>query len=111
MKKLIAIGVLSAFVFVMANCSPKVAKQVTTGPVPTAIDIKNNFSAEQLDQGKMIWQNSCNRCHKLFAPESRTPESWNNVLKVMITKANLNKEDATLVRAYLIANSGAAKTE
>lgn len=109
MKKLIVTTVLGAFVIVMANCSPKVAQQVTAGPVPTAAQMQTQFTADQLDQGKMIWQNNCNKCHKLFAPESRTPEGWNNILKKMITKARLNTEDATLVRAYLIANSGQPK--
>lgn len=109
MKKLIVTGVLGAFIFVMANCSPKVAQQVTAGPVPTAAQMQTQFTADQLDQGKMIWQSHCNKCHKLFAPASRTPESWNHILSKMITKARLNKDDATLVRAYLIANSGQPK--
>jgi hypothetical protein len=105
MKKIIATLTLSAFVVIMVNCSPKVGKAVTAGPVPSSADVKAQYSTTQLDQGKMIWQDHCNKCHKLFEPGSRSPEKWNSVLKIMIPRARLNMADAQLVRAYLIANA------
>jgi len=105
MKKAVTTLILSSFVLFMVNCSPKVGVEVTKGPVPTAEQIRSEFSASQLEQGKMIWQSNCNKCHKLFEPGSRTPEKWNSILMRMIPKAKLNLNDAKLVRAYLIANS------
>lgn len=111
MKKIIVTSALGAFVIFMANCSPKVAESVTAGPVPTSAEVKAQYSATQLDQGKMVWQNNCNKCHKLFAPESRDPEHWNKILKRMIPRAKLNASDAQLVRAYLIANAGSPEAQ
>lgn len=106
MKKLIVTAVLGTFVIGMINCSPKVAESVTAGPVPTSAEVKAQYSADQLDHGKTIWQSNCNKCHKLFEPESRDPEHWNKILKRMIPRAKLSASDAQLVRAYLIANAG-----
>ena len=108
MKKLLSIVLLSSFILLMTQCASKTSKAITAGPVPTSEQIKKEYTAVQLEQGKTIWQNSCNKCHKLFDPGSRTPDKWNNVLKRMIPRAKLNMEDGKLVRAYLIAN---AKTE
>jgi len=105
MKKIGSIVALGVFVVFMANCSPKSAKTIATEPVPTAEQMKAKYSEEQLAQGKTIWQNSCNRCHKLFEASSRTHEKWDRVLKRMIPKAKLTAEDGALVRAYLIAHS------
>jgi len=108
MKKLLVTLTLSTLVIIMVNCSPKVGKAVTAGPVPTSAEVQAQYSTTQLDQGKMIWQTHCNKCHKLFEPGSRTPEKWNSVLRIMIPRAKLNMADAQLVRAYLIANAKAA---
>lgn len=108
MKKIMTTFALGTFIIVMVNCSPKASKSVTTAPAPTAEQMKANYSETQLAQGKTIWESNCNRCHKLFAPESRDNDKWDRVLKRMIPKAKLSPEDGALVKAYLIAHS---KTE
>lgn len=105
MKKTTTILTLGIIVLFMIHCSPKIGQEVTKGPIPSAEQIKADFTVAQLDQGKMIWQSSCIKCHKLHEPESRTPEQWNRVLKRMIPKAKLNLNDAQLVRAHLIMHA------
>ena len=105
MKKILTTVLLSAFVMLMVNCSPKVGEAVTKGPVPTIAEIKLAYSPDELEQGQMIWQRSCDKCHKLYGADSRTPEKWNSILRKMIPMAKLNMHDARLVRAYLIANA------
>ncbi len=105
MKKIFGVIAIGTFVFSMVNCSPKPAKSIAAEPVPTPEQMKANYTEEQLAQGKTIWQNNCNRCHKLFEPNSRGHEKWDRVLKRMIPKAKLSPEDGALVRAYLIANA------
>ena len=105
MKKILTTLALSAFVMLMVNCSPKVGNVVTGGPVPTKAEIKIAYSPDELEQGQMIWQRSCDKCHKLYGADSRTPEKWNSILRKMIPKAKLNLHDAKLVHAYLIANA------
>lgn len=91
----------------MVNCSPKVAKKVTGEPIPTAAEIAAMYSEDQLEIGKNILHDDCAKCHKVFDPNSRTPEQWNAILRRMIPKARLNEADARLVRAYLIKHAKA----
>jgi uncharacterized membrane protein len=108
MKKILTVTTVGFFALSMSYCTPKVAKGVADEAVPTPEQMKAQFTTAQLDEGKMIWQSNCNKCHKLFDPGSRTPEKWNRVLNRMIPKAKLTPDQGKLVRAYLIAH---AKTE
>lgn len=108
MKKLLSIATLGIFALTMSYCTPKAAKEIADEPIPTPDQMKAQYSVAQLYEGKMIWQDNCQRCHKLFEPDTRTPEKWNKVLARMIPKAKLSPEQGKLVKAYLIAN---AKTE
>ncbi len=105
MKKIIVTCSLSLFVLVMVQCSPKASKAIAEAPLATSEQMKAQFSVAQLEEGKVIWQNNCNKCHKLFAPESRDNEKWHKVLRRMIPRAKLSDEEGKLVRAYLIAYS------
>lgn len=109
MKKILSIFLLGCFVLIMSRCATKTSKAITAGPVPTPEQMMTEYTVAQLDKGKSIWENNCNKCHKLFEPESRIPEKWNNVLKRMIPRAKLDMEEGKLVRAYLIANARAEK--
>lgn len=106
MTKLYISTLLIAVILLLAQCSPKIAKMVTSGPVPTSEEIKASFTSTQLDEGKTVWESSCKRCHKLFPAESHNPEEWNRILRRMIPRARLELEEARLVHAYLIAHAG-----
>ncbi|PSK89047.1 cytochrome C [Taibaiella chishuiensis] len=108
MKKIAAIILYGAFATLMVHCSPKASKAISELPVESKEQIVAQYSPQQLESGKTIFMSSCNKCHKLKEPGSRTPEQWNKVLKRMIPKARLSDEDGKLVRAYLIANSKTA---
>jgi cytochrome c5 len=105
MKKTGILLLLAAVMLVMVNCSPKASKVISELPVESKEQIVAKYTSAQLESGKTIFLNSCNKCHKLKQPETRTPAQWNKVLKRMIPKAKLSDEDGQLVRAYLIANS------
>ncbi len=109
MKKILTICAIAASALILANCTPKVAASVADKePVPTKAQVQASFSEAQLAQGKLIYESSCARCHKLKPLDLHDPVGWNKTLKKMIPKAKLSYEDGKLVRAYLVANS---KTE
>lgn len=102
------ISIALAFITVsvlMVNCAPKASKVISALPVESKEQIVAQYTPDQLEAGKAIFLSSCDKCHKLKQPETRTPEKWNRVLKRMIPKAKLSDEDGKLVRAYLIAHS------
>ena len=95
------------FTLFLVNCATKVVGTTVADkePVPTKEYVLANFTEDQLAQAQTLYENNCAKCHNLKEPNSRTPEEWNNILKVMIPKAKLSYEDGRLVRAYLVANS------
>lgn len=109
MRKMLTLSALAGCIFVMVNCSPKAAKTVTAGTAPSAAESREmvlaRYSEAQLASGKALFTGNCAKCHKLKAPETRTPAEWEKVLKRMIPKAKLQAEEGELVRAYVMANS------
>jgi cytochrome c5 len=92
MKKLI-LGMIAASALTVVSCGPKSA--AVTGPKYT--------SSEQLAQGKSIFENSCNRCHKLPDPAKHDDQGWINTLSRMAPKAKLTDEQHQRVYDYLIS--------
>ncbi|MDQ1160285.1 cytochrome c5 [Chryseobacterium sp. SORGH_AS 447] len=92
MKKLM-LGMIAASATMMISCGPK--SVAVTGPKYT--------SSEQLAQGKSIFENSCNRCHKLPDPAKHDDQGWINTLSRMAPKAKLTDEQHQMVYDYLIS--------
>lgn len=92
MKKSIAIGLLGVVAFAV-SCGPK--SMAVTGP--------KFSSAEHLTQGKTVFENSCNRCHKLPDPAKHDDQGWIKTLSRMAPKAKLTDEQHQMVYDYLIS--------
>ncbi|MFA5574751.1 MAG: hypothetical protein WC994_06800 [Brumimicrobium sp.] len=105
MKKIILFSVYGTLLLLVTNCAPSIGKIVTSQPIPSKTEAKENFTAEQLSQGKELWESNCDRCHKLYDETKHDSVGWNKTLKRMINRAKLSEEQGTLIRAYLIANS------
>ena len=56
-------------------------------------------------RGKILFRNSCNRCHGLPAPEQFTGKIWDMYLASMFPRTGLSNEEAIHVTAYLKANA------
>jgi len=93
------------------------AKKATTSSAakpaePTAeqmmAEINSKYSEAQKEEGKTIWQANCQKCHKLFEPESRNVVKWDGILQRMTKKAKLSEEDAGKVRAYVMSHAKAS---
>lgn len=104
MKKLITLVFISGTVL-FTQCTPK--KTATSGMTDAqkVADVKKNFTDAQMQEGKTIWQGSCDKCHKLYEPESHSIDKWERVLPRMTKRAKLDDAQGAKVRAYLIANA------
>jgi len=93
MKKISVIILLAVF----AACSTKLY-------VPTDANVgkREPASLAELQQGHQLYLNNCGKCHKIFKPDSHTPEKWTKILEVMGPKAKLSKEQESLVYKYLV---------
>lgn len=94
MKKLIGTALLAA-IFI-TSCTPK-STATTTAPVAAT------STADQLAQGKTIFENACKRCHKLPNPDDFTSVEWVGIMNSMAPKAKLNDEQHQWVYDYIVS--------
>ena len=100
MKKLIIITLLILIVFA---CSRKTIASSETN-IPDR-EKKDRPNAEMVSQGKTVYNYRCGRSHSLKPVGKYTAAEWENILKVMTTKARLNETESTQVTTYVIANA------
>ncbi|REC48217.1 c-type cytochrome [Chryseobacterium pennipullorum] len=94
MKKLIAAALFTFILLV--SCTP----QASTAP---AIPGTAFSTAEQIAQGKTIFENSCGKCHKLPDPASHNPVQWVGIMNSMAPKAKLTDEQHQWVYDYIVS--------
>ena len=93
MKNLFAIAsMISIF---MVSCARSTA---VSGPKYT--------SSEKLAQGQNIFENSCNKCHKLPEVDKHDDAGWMNTMSKMAPRAKLTDDQHQMVYDYLISVNG-----
>ena len=63
-------------------------------------------SSAKIAEGKTIFENSCNKCHKLFEPSKHTDAEWIETLSRMAPRANLTADQHQMVYDYLRTANG-----
>ncbi|WHF50627.1 cytochrome C [Chryseobacterium gotjawalense] len=76
----------------MGSCSPKSA--VTGTKVMTV---------EYLAQGKVVFDNSCGKCHDLPNPTAHSAQNWVGIMNSMAPKAKLNDAQHQMVYDYIVS--------
>lgn len=94
MKKLIATASFTAIL--LTSCTPKASTPIA--PAGPALS-----TAEQLAQGKTIFENSCKRCHGLPDPTGYTSVQWVGIMNSMAPKAKLTDEQHQWVYDYVVS--------
>ncbi len=61
--------------------------------------------SESIAQGKVIFENSCGKCHDLPNPKSHTDAQWTGIINAMAPKAKLTDAQGTMVYDYVTANN------
>ena len=77
MKKVLLSAALLSGIVLLSQCSPKIPETFKTSastPEAKVAEVKKEYTAAEMEEGKTMWQSSCNNCHKLFPPESRDVE-------------------------------------
>lgn len=94
MKKFIAVASFSAVL--LASCTPKTSTPtIAAGPAVS--------TAEQLAQGKTIFENSCGKCHELPNPTAYNSVQWVGIMNSMAPKAKLTDEQHQWVYDYVVS--------
>lgn len=68
-----------------------------------AIAQEETLKAEKLAQGKVLFDNSCKKCHDLPVPTSFSSVQWVGIMNSMAPKAKLNEEQHQLVYDYIVS--------
>ncbi len=63
--------------------------------------------AARIGRGAELFSRTCQRCHNPRGPAERTDREWVIIMQHMRTRANLTREQANLVRDFLLASNDA----
>ncbi len=80
--------------FAAISCTPKAVPATEGTKVRTA---------DELAQGKTIYDNSCGKCHDLPEPTAFTSVQWVGIMNSMAPKAKLTDEQHQLVYDYVVS--------
>ena len=69
--------------------------------IPTPSDVSANATLDELNQGRTLYIDNCNRCHSLYTPESFSSSQWKSVMNQMAPKTRLTTSEVTLVTKYV----------
>lgn len=105
MKKIFTLLTLSGLILILAQCSPKIAKMVTSEPILSKSEIERLYSPEQLSHGQSLYANNCASCHELHKTNEYSQEAWNDILRQMLRYTGLDFDEAMTLRAYLLTNA------
>ena len=93
--------VVFAAILIFASCSSKLIT-LTQADADRAAKTNQNVTLISLQEGQKLYSTTCNQCHGLKAPQSRTKEKWMKVIPKMSYKAKINPEQENLITQYLL---------
>lgn len=108
MKKTFVVTGCFALMLILSECAEKkIASHNNETPAQEVAEMKSKYTAEQIAQGKIIYNNKCGECHDLHTPGEYTVHEWDDILPEMSHKAKLSSNDAGIVRSWVITNAKA----
>ena len=71
--------------------------------VPETKPVTNNMVmlTRELYESKILFENSCNKCHNLYAPNEFSKEQWPKILKSMQKNAELSDSQISGIQEYI----------
>ncbi len=96
----------SFLLFVIAYLGPAHPTPVSTDTGDTRA-LADTTLAARIGQGAELFSRTCQRCHNPRGPAERTDREWVIIMQHMQTRANLTREQARLVRDFLLASNDA----
>ena len=76
-------------------------------PHPTPADAERGLtqwpglSVALLEQGRSVYADRCSACHRLYPPESRSPEMWTRQVAKMAPRAHLRPDEQRLIEQFV----------
>ncbi|WP_457651424.1 c-type cytochrome [Rhodocaloribacter sp.] len=95
---------LILFVIAYLGLASRTDAPPETGYAPARAD---TTLAARIGLGAELFSRTCQRCHNPRGPAERTDREWVIIMQHMQTRANLTREQARLVRDFLLASNDA----
>lgn len=70
--------------------------------------LADTIRSDRIARGAELYSRTCQRCHSTRGPEEYTDRKWVIITQHMQTRATLTREQAELVRDFLLASNGPA---
>jgi cytochrome c len=83
MKKISVVSIM----VILCSCSAKFITP-TQSDVDRVANTYSGYTLAELNQGKSIYEQNCNKCHGLKKLSSQSEKDWNEVVPEMVAKAN-----------------------
>ncbi|GIV27584.1 MAG: hypothetical protein KatS3mg027_1398 [Bacteroidia bacterium] len=106
MKKSLIVHSLVIFTL---SCTTLKLAEPTEIDVEKGKDIFPNLTLEELKEGKKLYQNNCNLCHKLYNPKALNEAEWRKIIPPMVKKVNkklgqqiLSSQDEEKILKYVL---------
>ncbi len=98
--KVLAFAVLSIIIY---SCASKSTAPTAATPSPTPTVVATVMTPE-LAEGKMLYDNNCAKCHKLYDAKDFSAEEWKPIVARMQKKAHLDDMQGLKIYNYLTMN-------
>ena len=103
MKKFLVISILTLTVLACNKKAIPVITDRTIDPPKPESPVAN--VKPDLVIGQRVFTNKCGKCHDLPDPAKYTAERWDGILRTMIPRAGISREQEVHVTAYIKANA------
>ncbi|MGL2967504.1 c-type cytochrome [Flavobacterium sp. XGLA_31] len=90
--KVVALALLSVIIY---SCASKSSVPTTAA---TKTESASTVMTAELAEGKMLYENNCAKCHKLYDPKGFSAQEWKPIMDKMQKKAHL--DDAQGLKIY-----------
>jgi cytochrome c5 len=101
------ISILIVSVLLLAACAAKKTAVVISDADANRASAKYpGATLATLQQGKMLYENNCGKCHGLKSPTAYNEEQWGKHVKRMAPKAKIDKPTEDLILQYVVTMSG-----
>lgn len=106
MKSKILFAAFAGFLIYSCGTTPKVtAMKPDPVQVPPRVASPNEAPmSEDIAQGKIMYENKCAACHRLYAPKEFSKEDWQPILIRMQKKARLEDHDMAKINNYIFTS-------
>ena len=98
----ISVLLISLSVLAFVSCTP------TMKPIENDKQVdrnKKNVDVVEHAIGKVLFSNSCAKCHDLPNPKDYNDDEWAPLVKAMAEKAKLNADQEELVYQYVLSEN------